>query len=55
MEDKKIKNKKVDLSKLPNIVEIVGLEARHLKKGAEYTVTKDCAIILINKGVAKLK
>ncbi len=60
MEKKKIKNKaikkeKVDLSSLPAQVDIIALESRHLTKGAIYRVTKDTAIILINKGDAKLK
>ena len=59
MEKKVIKTKpakkKVDLSKLPKIVEIVGLDSKHLSKGKSYTVKKEMAIILINKGAAKLK
>ena len=60
MEKKKIKNKaikkeKVDLSKLPAQVEIIALKDKHLVEGAVYLVTKESAIILINKGAAKLK
>jgi len=60
MEKKKIKNKaikkeKVDLSKLPAQVEIIALKDKHLVEGMVYLVTKESAIILINKGAAKLK
>jgi hypothetical protein len=60
MEKKKLKNKavkkeKVDLSSLPAQVEILALQSKHLTKGAIYRVTKESAIILINKGDAKLK
>jgi len=60
MEKKKIKNKaikkeKVDLSSLPAQVEIIALKDKHLVEGAVYLVTKESAIILINKGAAKLK
>ena len=60
MEKKKIKNKavkkeKVDLSKLPSMVDIIALEDKHLEKDATYNVTKEMAIILIEKGAAKLK
>ena len=60
MEKKKIKNKavkkeKIDFSKLPAQVEIIALKDRHLVEGAVYLVTKESAIILIEKGSAKLK
>ena len=59
MEKKVIKTKpakkKVDLSKLADRVDIIALENKHLQKGREYNVTKEMAIILINKGAAKLK
>ena len=59
MEKKKIKNKEVkkelDLSKLPKTVDVVGLNSKHLIKGKTYNVHKEMAIILINKGAAKLK
>ena len=60
MEKKKLKNKAikketVDLSKLPAQVEIIALKDKHLTEGAVYLVTRDSAIILINKGSAKLK
>jgi len=50
------KEKKVDFSKLGDKVEIISTgQSKHMKKGEEYTVTKEVAIILINKGDAKLK
>tara|TARA_R110001592_G_scaffold76159_1_gene230058 strand:- start:1013 stop:1192 length:180 start_codon:yes stop_codon:yes gene_type:complete len=59
MEKKVIKTKpakkKVDLSKLPSRVDIIALDSKHLKKDKEYNVAKETAIILINKGAAKLK
>jgi len=64
MEKKEIKNKevkkkpakkKVDLSKLADKVDIIALDGKHLQKGRGYNVTKEMAIILINKGAAKLK
>ena len=60
MEKKKLKNKAIkketiDLSSLPAQVDIIALKDKHLKEGAAYNVTKETAIILINKGAAKLK
>jgi len=60
MEKKKLKNKAVkkeaiDLNSLPNKVDIIALKDKHLKAGATYNVTKETAILLINKGAAKLK
>ena len=60
MEKKKLKNKAikkeiVDLSKLPVQVEIIALKDKHLTEGKVYPVTKETAILLINKGAAKLK
>jgi hypothetical protein len=64
MEKKELKNKelkkkpakkKVDLSKLADKVDIIALDGKHLQKDKEYNVTKEMAIILINKGAAKLK
>ena len=52
---KKPAKKKVDLSKLADKVDIIALGGKHLQKGKEYNVTKEMAIILINKGAAKLK
>lgn len=58
MEKKKIKNKslkKVDLTKLADKVDIIILSDKFNGKGTEHNVTKDMAIVLINKGAAKLK
>lgn len=60
MEKKKIKNKaikkeKVDLSSLPAKVDIIALKDKHLTEGSIYNVTKESAILLIEKGSAKLK
>jgi|TARA_R110001632_G_C11291678_1_gene412908 hypothetical protein len=60
MEKKVIKNKaikkvKVDLTNLADQVDIIALKDKHLKEGATYNVTKATAILLINKGAAKLK
>ena len=59
MEKKVIKTKpakkKVDLSKLADRVDIIALDSKHMVKDKEYNVTKEMAIILINKGAAKLK
>ena len=60
MEKKKLKNKavkkvKVDLTNLADQVDIVALKDKHMKEGKTYNVTKETAILLINKGVAKLK
>jgi hypothetical protein len=64
MENKELKNKeakkkpsqkKVDLSKLSDRVDIIALDSKHMAKGKEHNVTKDMAIVLINKGAAKLK
>jgi hypothetical protein len=70
MEKKEIKNKKqtpktetkapkkeskVDFSKLGDKVDIIATGDKNMKKGQEYNVTKEMAIILINKGAAKLK
>ncbi len=52
---KKKTSKKVDLSKLGDMVDIVALKDKHMKEGSAYNVTKEMAIILINKGSAKLK
>jgi len=52
---KKPSKKKVDLSKLADRVDIIALEDKHLQKEKEYNVTKEMAIILIDKGAAKLK
>lgn len=51
----KTKTKKVDLKKLPKVVTIVALKNKYLVEGKEYKVTKETAIILINKKAAKLK
>jgi hypothetical protein len=60
MEKKKLKNKAVkketiDLSSLPSQVDIIALKDKHMKQGGTYNVTKETAILLINKGAAKLK
>jgi len=64
MEKKELKNKevkkkpskkKVDLSKLADRVDIIALDSKHMVKDKEYNVTKEMAIILINKGAVKLK
>ena len=64
MEKKELKNKevkkkpskkKVDLSKLADRVDIIALDSKHMVKDKEYNVTKEIAIILINKGAVKLK
>tara|TARA_R110001599_G_C11803306_1_gene615125 strand:+ start:303 stop:521 length:219 start_codon:yes stop_codon:yes gene_type:complete len=40
---------------LPSNVEVIALKGKHLKEGVTYPVTKETAILLINKGFAKLK
>jgi hypothetical protein len=70
MEKKKLKNKAVkkevenkennyltvkQFNELPSNVEVIGLKCKHLKEGVTYPVTKETAILLINKGFAKLK
>ena len=60
MEKKKLKNKAVkketiDFSSLPENVEVVGMKGNTLKEGVTYPVTKATAILLVNKGFAKLK
>jgi len=55
LENKAVKQKakKVDLSKLADKVNVIITKGND--KGQEYNVTKEMAIILINKGAAKLK
>lgn len=55
IKNKAIKKETIDLSKLPSQVDIIALDGKHMKKGAAYNVTKETAILLINKGTAKLK
>ena len=45
----------IDWSSLPQSVVIIGEGGKHVIKGREYTVSKETAKILIDKGVAKLK
>tara|TARA_R110000744_G_scaffold148351_2_gene261396 strand:- start:11613 stop:11831 length:219 start_codon:yes stop_codon:yes gene_type:complete len=40
---------------LPSNVEVVGMKGNTLKEDQVYPVTKETAILLINKGFAKLK
>ena len=46
---------KVDLTNLPDMVDIIGLKDKHLIEGATYNVTREKAIILVSYGRAKLK
>jgi hypothetical protein len=55
IKNKAIKKKKPDFSKLGDRVDVIALESKHLIKNKEYNVTKEAAIILVNKGAAKLK
>jgi hypothetical protein len=54
------KNKSKKISKkqaeeMEDQVDIVALKDKHMKEGKTYSVTKETAILLINKGAAKLK
>jgi len=55
IKNKAVKKKKPDFSKLGENVDIIALKSKHLKENKEYNVSKDMAIVLINKGAAKLK
>jgi hypothetical protein len=60
MEKKAIKNKavkkeKIENKDLPENVEVIGMKGNTLKEGQVYPVTRATAILLINKGFAKLK
>ena len=49
------KPKRINYSELSDMVDIVAIDGRHMEIGKAYTVTKDTAIILIEKGAAELK
>ena len=55
IKNKSIKKKKPDFSKLGDKVDIIALKSKHLVENQQYNVSKEMAIILVNKGVAKLK
>jgi len=45
----------IDWDSLGVNVNVIGVSGRHLTVGKEYTISKETAKILVNKGVARLK
>lgn len=55
VETKKPTAKKIDWDKLPAHITIIGKQSKHLIEGKEYTIGKESAKYLVEKGVATLK